>query len=159
MSGGILYKNVSISSAPPPVLMTGICPCRCPSCVWFLFSVILQDDSNRQDCTDTTSQINKSLIKRFNQHSTMVLKTCDRKRRVDNNGSRPVEENFNGVVGGNAKQPTLPESSAVVEEGSELSKRVRGWELWLLFAPWNFLAKYIFVLGYVVASILWPFRA
>lgn len=90
---------------------------------------VVQDDSNRQDCTDTTSQINKSLIKRFNQHSTMVLKTCDKKRRVDNNGSRPVEENFNGVVGGNAKQPTLPESSAMVEEGSEFSKRAKLKEL------------------------------
>lgn len=90
---------------------------------------VFQDD-NKLEGADATSQINKSLIKRFNQHSTLVLKTCDKKRRLDDsNGSQQQQpdESINGTGG---KHLTHAESTTTsADEASESSKQAKIKEL------------------------------
>lgn len=92
---------------------------------YLTFIFLLCQDDNKLEGADATSQINKSLIKRFNQHSTLVLKTCDKKRRLDDsNGSQQQQpdESINGTGG---KHLTHAESTTTsADEASESSKQV-----------------------------------
>lgn len=62
-----------------------------------------EEYSNKFDASDvSTSQTNKSLIKRFNQHSTLVLKTCDKKRRVETDAAQSSTTTTNRSSNGRA---------------------------------------------------------
>ena len=82
------------------------------------------------DTDDTklgSNPANASLIKRFNQHSTMVLKSCDKRPSLATN-STSDHQHIDGVVNGNARVTMLSASKSSASDSngveSSINKKV-----------------------------------